>query len=137
MRGADYVIKRSLFALITVLVAVTLNFVLFRALPGDAVSNLARVPRASPRLRLALQREFGLDRSLWVQYGLYLKQLTHLNLGVSFQNQQPVWANLRNRLANTIPMVALGTLIAVGAGVGTGVLSAWRRGTVLDQVSTN
>src|SRR5206468_7409656 len=58
-------------------------------------------------------------------------------LGVSFQNQQPVWANLRNRLANTIPMVTLGTLIAVAAGVGTGVLSAWRRGTVLDQVSTN
>ena len=137
MRGADYVIKRALFAVATVFVAITLNFVLFRALPGNAVSNLARVPRATPQLREALTKEFGLDQPLWIQYGLYLKQLTHLNLGISFQNQQPVWANLRNRLANTIPMVSLGTLIAIGVGVGTGVLSAWRRGTVLDQVSTN
>ena len=37
MRGIDYVLKRTGFALITVFVAITLNFVLFRALPGDAI----------------------------------------------------------------------------------------------------
>jgi ABC-type dipeptide/oligopeptide/nickel transport system permease component len=40
VRGADYVIKRTLFALITVFVAITMNFALFRLAPGDAVSNL-------------------------------------------------------------------------------------------------
>ena len=44
MRGADYVIKRTAFAIITIFVAITLNFFLFRVIPGDAVSNLARVP---------------------------------------------------------------------------------------------
>jgi len=38
MQRSDYIIKRTLFALLTVFVAVTLNFVLFRALPGDAVT---------------------------------------------------------------------------------------------------
>lgn len=137
MRGADYVIKRTFFAIATIFVAITLNFVLFRALPGDAVSNLARVPRATPQLRDALTKEFGLDESKPRQYVRYLGQLTHLNLGVSFANQQPVWDNLRNKLANTIPMVTLGTAVAIVIGIGTGVLSAWRRGTVLDQVSTN
>lgn len=137
MHGADYVIKRTLFAIATIFVAITLNFILFRALPGDAVSNLARVPRATPQLRQALTKEFGLDKPKLEQYALYLGQLSHLNLGVSFANQQPVWNNLRTKLGNTIPMVTLGTAIAIVIGIGTGVLSAWRRGTVLDQTSTN
>lgn len=137
MRGADYLLKRTLFALLTVFVAVTLNFVLFRALPGDAVSNLSRVPKATPALRLALQKEFGLDKPMWEQYVIYLEQLAHGNMGVSYANQQPVSSELRTKLANTIPMVALGTALAIIIGIGTGVLSAWRRGTLSDHVSTN
>ena len=137
MRGADYLFKRTLFALVTVFVAVTLNFVLFRALPGDAVSNLSRVPKATPALRLALQKEFGLDKPMWEQYLLYLRELAHGNMGVSYANQQPVSSELRTKLANTIPMVALGTALAIFIGIGTGVLSAWRRGTLSDHASTN
>ena len=137
MRGADYLLKRTLFALLTVFVAVTLNFVLFRALPGDAVSNLSRVPKATPALRLALQKEFGLDKPMWEQYVIYLEQLAHGNMGVSYVNQQPVSSELRSKLANTIPMVALGTALAIFIGIGTGVLSAWRRGTLSDHASTN
>ncbi|MFL5737054.1 MAG: ABC transporter permease [Actinomycetota bacterium] len=137
MSGTDYVLKRVLFAVGTVFVAITLNFVLFRALPGDAVSNLARVPRATPQLKEALTREFGLDKPKWEQYLIYLQQLVHLNLGRSFANQQPVWTNLRQKLANTIPMVALGTVVAIALGVVTGVLSSWRRGSVGDHISTN
>ena len=44
MRGTDYVLKRVGFAIVTVFVAVTINFVLFRLAPGSAVSNLSRVP---------------------------------------------------------------------------------------------
>lgn len=137
MRRADYIIKRTVFAIATVFVAITLNFFLFRVLPGDAVSNLSRVPHATPGLRLSLEREFGLDKPKWEQYLIYLKNLAHGNLGVSFTNQQPVWANLKTDLANTIPMVTLGTVISITIGIITGVISAWRRGTLLDQVSTN
>jgi ABC-type dipeptide/oligopeptide/nickel transport system permease component len=137
MRGADYIIKRTLFAIATVFVAITLNFFLFRVLPGDAVSNLARVPHATPALRHALEVEFGLDKPKWEQYFIYLKQLAHGNLGVSFATQEPVWSNLKTALANTIPMVTLGTVMAMVIGTLTGVLSAWRRSTLLDQVSTN
>ena len=137
MRGADYVIKRTAFALVTIFVALTLNFFLFRVIPGDAVSNLARVPHATPELRHTLEQEFGLDKPKWEQYVIYLKQLAHGNMGVSFSNQEPVWSNLKTDLANTLPMVTLGTVMAIVIGMLTGVFSAWRRGTVLDQVSTN
>jgi ABC-type dipeptide/oligopeptide/nickel transport system permease component len=137
VRRSDYLIKRATFALATVFVAITLNFFLFRVLPGSAVRNLARVPHATASLQHSLEVEFGLDKPKWEQYLIYLRELAHGNMGISFANQQPVWSNLREELANTIPMVTLGTVFAIAIGVLTGVYSAWRRGTTLDQVSTN
>jgi ABC-type dipeptide/oligopeptide/nickel transport system permease component len=135
VRGADYVIRRVAFALLTVFIAVTINFALFRLAPGTAVTNLARVPHATPETRQALKREFGLDKSKFQQYVIYLKQIAHGNLGLSFANSQPVKDNLWTALKNTIPMVALGTLFAIVVGTATGVLAAWRRGTFVEGAS--
>lgn len=137
MRSTDYVVKRIAFAFLTVFVAITINFFLFRVLPGNAVTNLARVPNASSQLRHALTVEFGLDKSKWSQYLLYLQQLAHGNLGVSYINRQPVASNLLSALGNTIPVVTIATVISLLLGIATGVLSAWRRGGALDMLSTN
>jgi len=128
MRSGDYVLKRAGFAVATVFIALSINFLLFRVLPGDAASNISRVPGASPQLRQALEAQFGLDKPIWQQYLLYLKELAHGNLGVSFANQQPVWTNLSEALRNTFAIVL---------GIATGVLSAVRRGTAADSMSTN
>lgn len=135
MRG--YVRKRSLFAVVTIFVALTLNFVLFRVLPGSAVARISRVPNASPELKHQLLVQFGLDKPIWQQYFLYLQQLFQGNLGVSFANRQPVLGNLLTAFGNTIPMVTTGTVIAVIIGIATGIYSAVRRGTAGEQISTN
>jgi ABC-type dipeptide/oligopeptide/nickel transport system permease component len=129
VRGIDYVLKRVGFAIVTVFVAVTINFVLFRLAPGTAVTNLSRVPHATQQLRHALEVQFGLDKSKGAQYVIYLKQLLHGNLGVSYENEQPVSTNLRVALINTLPMVTLGTIFSIILGTLTGVIAAWRRGT--------
>src|ERR1051325_10203591 len=113
MRGADYIIKRTGFAVVTVLVAVTLNFILFRLAPGSAVSNLSRVPHATQETRNALKRQFGLDKSKPEQYVIYLRELVHGNLGISFQSSQPVWKNLKTDVGTTIPMLLVGTDFSV------------------------
>ena len=137
MRGADYVIKRVAFAIVTVFVAITINFALFRLAPGSAVTNLARVPHATPQLHEELKRQFGLDKSRGEQYLIYLQQLAHGNLGVSFANQQPVAHNLWIALKNTIPMVFLGTFFSIVLGTLTGVIAAWRRGTKVEGISVS
>ncbi len=137
MRGADYVIKRAGFALLTIFIAITINFFLFRVLPGNAVTDLSRVPRATSQLRRALTVQFGLDKPKWEQYLIYLRQLAHGNMGISYAYQQPVSSLLLNALKNTIPMVTIGTVGAIVVGILTGILSAWRRGSVSDHVSTN
>ena len=137
MRGTDYVLKRVAFALVTVFVAVTINFVLFRLAPGSAVTNLSRVPHATQQLRHALEVQFGLDKSRGEQYVIYLKQLIHGNLGVSYENEQPVSTNLRVELINTLPMVTLGTVFSIIVGTLTGVIAAWRRGTPTEAVTVS
>jgi ABC-type dipeptide/oligopeptide/nickel transport system permease component len=135
MRG--FILKRSIFAVVTIFVAISLNFVLFRVLPGTAVARLSRVPNASPALKHALEVQFGLDKPIWQQYLLYLEQLLHGNLGVSFSNRQPVLSNLLVDFGNTLPMVTAGTVIAIVIGLAFGIYSAVRRGSVGDHIWTN
>lgn len=137
MRGWDYVFRRAAFALVTVFVVLTLNFFLFRVLPGDFVTNLTRIPNASPQLRRALAHLFGLDKGKWEQYVIYLQQLVRGNLGISYAYQRSVFSVLMSAAANTVPMVLLGTVAGIALGVLSGALSAWRRGTATDVLSTN
>ena len=74
MRSADYVIKRVFFAFVTLIVAITLNFVLFRTISGDAVDAL-RCRQCSPEFKEIQRRELGLDKSQWEQYRLYVTDL--------------------------------------------------------------
>ena len=133
--GTDYVIKRAFFAVVTVFVAVTINFVLFRAVPGTAVANVARVPGASPQLREEITKEFGLDKSKWEQYIIYIQQLARGNFGISFASQAPVRGEIAQALRNSLPMVLTGTAFAIVFGTLTGVIAAWRRGTAIDRGS--
>jgi ABC-type dipeptide/oligopeptide/nickel transport system permease component len=132
VRGTDYVLKRTLFAIITVFVALTLNFVLFRAAPGDATSSLRGCRNCTPEFREALYAELGLDKSKLEQYWIYLQDLAHGDLGLSFVSRQPVWDELRDPILNTLPMVGLGYLFSIVFGILVGVIAAWRRGTFAD-----
>ena len=134
MRGMDYVVKRTAFAIVTVFVAITLNFILFRALPGTAVTGL-RCGHCTKQFREALVKQYGLDKSKWQQYVIYLERLAHGDLGTSTSNNEPVWTVISQPLLNTLPMVVAGTVISIVLGIVSGVVAAWRRGTSAD--STN
>ncbi len=132
MRSADYVVKRVLFAIVTVFVAITLNFVLFRGVPGDAVSAL-RCRQCTAAFKEIQRKELGLDKSLAEQYWLYLEHLARGDMGRSLRTQQPVLGELWPPIANTMPMITLGTIFSIVVGILVGVASAWRRDTVLDK----
>jgi ABC-type dipeptide/oligopeptide/nickel transport system permease component len=128
-----FVLRRFGSALVIAFVAITFNFVLFRALPGDAVTNISQVPNMSAEARQGLRAQFGLDKPLWRQYYLYLGQLMRGNLGISYANQRPVAENVRKAVVNTLPMVGLGTIVAILVGTVIGVSAAYRQGTMLDR----
>jgi peptide/nickel transport system permease protein len=127
----SYVQRRVGFALVTVFIAVTLNFFLFRVMPGTAVTGL-RCQNCSAQFKAAIAREYGLDKPKIVQYGIYLGDLARGDLGTSVYNNQPVWDDISGPLLNTLPMIIAGTVISIVLGVASGVVSAWRRGTATD-----
>ncbi|MGZ4482812.1 MAG: ABC transporter permease [Nocardioidaceae bacterium] len=130
-RSAGYLGRRLAVAAVTVFVAVSVNFLLFRAVPGDAAS-MVKVPGLTAAGRAQIRADFGLDRPLASQYVSYLSQLAHGNLGRSFENRKPVTTDLADALGNTMPMVLIGTAFALVLGLATGLLAAWRRGTLVD-----
>ena len=134
MRGMDYVVKRTLFAIVTVFVAITLNFVIFRALPGNAVSGL-RCQHCTKQFRDSIIKQYGLDKSKWQQYVVYVERLAHGDLGTSTFDNRPVWNDVSQPLLNTLPMVVAGTVISIVIGIISGVIAAWRRGTAADSLN--
>ena len=137
MHRGRYIWHRTLFAIITIFVAVSLNFVLFRVLPGSAVTRISRVPNASPELKAALTKEFGLDRPIFEQYLLYLKGLFTGNLGIAYHNRQPVVENLATAFMNTLPLVLTGTILALHDAASPGIFTTLFVGSVFDYVTTN
>jgi ABC-type dipeptide/oligopeptide/nickel transport system permease component len=134
VRRADFVIKRTGYALVTVLVAITLNFFLFRVIPGDTVSGL-RCQSCTPQFKAAIRKQYGLDKPKVQQYFIYVDRLAHGDLGTSVYDNEPVWDDISSPLLKTLPMIIVGTLISILLGIAAGIVSAWRRGTVVDKAS--
>jgi len=116
-------------------VVAVLVFVLTRAASGDPVAVLLG-DQATAADIARVQQQYGLDRPLPVQFGYWLGELLHGNLGDSIFLQQPVTQALAQRAEPT----ALLTLMAVGLaaliGIPCGIVSAVFRGKVLDQAFT-
>jgi ABC-type dipeptide/oligopeptide/nickel transport system permease component len=130
----DYLVKRIGFAVVTIFVAITLNFFLFRLVPGSAVSGL-RCQACTPQFKAAVTKRYGLDKPKFQQYTIYLERLAQGDLGTSLYDNRPVWDDISQPLLNTLPMITIGTVFAIVVGVISGIVSAWRRGTAVDKAS--
>ncbi len=130
----EYVGKRTLHGVVTIFLAVTLNFILFRIMPGDPTRAVSGDPRVDTATRLALIAKFGLDRPLFEQYFIYLYNLLRGELGISFvQIGRPVIEIILGRkMVNTIILMGSSMFIAFILGIVAGVFAAWRRGTKID-----
>ena len=83
----------------------------------------------------AFRREWGLDRSLPEQYGIYLWNLVRGNFGVSISTRQPVWLDLRQTFPATVELAVVAMAASILAGIPLGVLSAVKRGRLIDHLT--
>jgi peptide/nickel transport system permease protein len=110
-----------------VLAIVVLNFLLLHLAPGDAAQVLAgEAASASPEYMAELRQRFGLDRPLALQLLLYVKNVLLLDLGFSFRHNLPVLTLILIRLWPTLLLMGVTLLLAVGFGIGLGLLAATR-----------
>jgi peptide/nickel transport system permease protein len=108
-------------------------FLLLRLAPGNIVDILfATGGYVSESDKQQIMKELGLDRSLWVQYVDWLRQLAAGELGKSYRYDLPAWQIVKPLIPVTIELAVLSTVVAVLLGVPTGVVSAVRQDTATD-----
>ncbi len=126
-----YLFHRAWQSLLTLFLATVVVFLGVRALPGDPALALAGEDR-SPAVLAAIRQEYGLDRSLPVQFWTFVSNAVQGNLGTSIRTGIPVSSMLKTALPVTIELSVLAMLIAAVVGVGAGVIAAVRRGTLAE-----
>lgn len=128
MSKLNFFIRRTIQLVVTLWAVATALFALFRLMPGDPTSYIIS-PQMSPEIRQQIIAQYGLNDPLWVQYLRYMESLVTLNLGRSFQSNQPVSDVLANYLPNTLVLMLSAFIIAYIAGITLGVLTGWYRGS--------
>ena len=114
-----YLAARLALAPVMVWLIASLVFLLLRVAPGDPIDALLGT-RAPAAARAALRAKLGLDQPLWHQYGHFLSQLLHGELGQSLTNQEPVTAVIRQSLPASLELGIVALLLAAVVGLAVG-----------------
>jgi len=123
---------RRLALMVFVLVGVTIvTFLLVRVVPSDPAAVYAG-PRARPAQIEEARRILGLDRPLYVQYGIYVADLVQGDWGTSLRTRRPVLDDMLNFLPYSLQLVFLALLVSIVVGVSLGALTAHRKGSWID-----
>lgn len=134
-----HTIRRVGFYLLTLWISLTLNFLLPRLVPGDpaqAIMARFRDKNVDPEMLQAIEAQFGISHDpLWVQYGQYLTNLLHGNLGISTGYfPTPVSDIIAQRLPWTLTLGLIALVLSFIIGTALGILNAWKRGTRVNSV---
>ena len=130
-----YIAQRLGIGVITLFGMSVVIFLLLRLAPGNIVDILFSTGGyVNPSERAAIERELGLDKPLWAQYGEWMGQLAVGNLGKSYRYDLPAWEIIRPLIPVTLELAMLSLIISVALGVPLGVISAVRQDTRLDYV---
>jgi len=130
-----YLLSRVMGLLVVMALVAVIVFVLTRAASGDPIAVLLG-DQATAEDIARVQKEYGLDKPLPVQFGYWLKELSQGNLGQSIFLQRPVTQALWERAEPTTLLALLSVLIAASIGVPCGIVSAVFRGKLIDQLLT-
>ncbi len=129
-----YLVKRLLAGLLTVVIILTVNFIIIKIAPGDPIKTLMGKEHDNPDLRAALEKKYGLDKPLPAQFLVYLKLVCTGDLGTSIIYNRPVIQMIYEGLRPTLLLTLISTLFALLIGTGLGMIAARQEGSLFDVV---
>lgn len=130
-----YIIKRILIMLLLLL---GLSFIVFASLyiaPGDPAEMVAGVS-ATPEDIEMVRQSLGLNEPFMTQYGIYLNNLVHGNLGNSLTTKQPILNEIMVRLPYTLNLACASMIVAIVVGVPIGMIAAIKKDSWIDSLFT-
>lgn len=128
-----YILKRTLLALLTVWIVITITFFVSRAVPGGPFASEKAI---TPAAKAALEAKYGLDKPLLQQYGTYLKDIvTEFDFGPSLKNRgRDVIDIITDGVKVSAKLGISAACIALVAGVVLGAIAALRRNKLVDRI---
>ncbi|MBN1188381.1 MAG: ABC transporter permease [Dehalococcoidales bacterium] len=135
----SFIIRRLIQTVIILIIVSMIVFLALRVLPGDPIVMLvsqSQLQDYSAEQIEKLRHEYGLDKSIPLQYIDWLKGAVHGDLGKSITNSEPVTKEILKRLPITIYLGILSFVLGIVIGIPAGIISAVRRGGWLDNTVT-
>ena len=130
-----YIIRRVAYAVPIALAVSLVCFMLVHIAPGDPINAI--VPPDAPQDVVdQIKHEYGLDRPLPVQFGLWLEHVATGDLGRSLATGRSVWSDLSVALVNTLRLAGVASFIGFALGLVLGGLAGAMRGSVVDRMAT-
>mgnify|MGYP002800646443 FL=1 len=131
-----YVIKRLLYAIPVFLGITFVIYLLINLAPGGPLAILASSGEMSQADLEAMRITLGLDKPIVVRYFLWLADLFHGDLGVSYRTSQDVAMMISQRILPSLTLTGVGILGSIIIGVPLGIISAYKPNSIWDQIST-
>jgi peptide/nickel transport system permease protein len=129
-----YIIRRILIMIPTLLGVSIIVFLMLHLTPGDPAEML-RGERASEQALQDIREHLGLNKPVYVQYGIFLKQLLHGDLGETIWTRQKVWIEVKQRFPATIELSIVALFISCVLGMLLGIISATKQYSIFDYLS--
>jgi peptide/nickel transport system permease protein len=136
----SYILRRLIQGIFVIILATIVIFIAMRILPGDPLMIYIveqDISFITPELKAKLQHKYGLDKNLVMQYFNWIGGLLRGDMGLSIHYQESVSALMAKRVPITLLLGLLSFIISSILGMLTGVLSALRRASLLDNALTS
>ena len=133
MSRGQYIARRLIQMIPVVFLITIVVFMMLRLIPGDPVTAVLE-DRATDEEVARVRKELGLDRPIWVQYGIYVRDLAQLDLGESTKFDVPVTELLPRRFRVTLSLALYTAVLTNIIAVPLGVLSALKRDSLFDNI---
>jgi peptide/nickel transport system permease protein len=129
-----FIIRRALSIIPTLLGVSIIVFLMLSLTPGDP-AELLLGERATTESLAAMREHLGLDKPLYIQYGMFLKRLIKLDLGETIWSRQKVWLEVKQRFPATIELSVAAMFLSCVFGVILGIISATKQYSWFDYTS--
>jgi peptide/nickel transport system permease protein len=131
-----YIIRRTLWVIVLLLIVSAVTFVIFYALPSGDPAALRAGKSPTPAQLEQVRHTLGLDKPIYEQYWLFIKAIVlHFDFGYSYQNSQPVRTEILQRLPATASLTIGAVIVWLLVGLPVGVISAIKSRSLIDRVS--
>jgi len=127
-----YVIRRFIDSIGTLFFITVFNFFLFRLMPGDPIALMIRTRRFTQSMVARFEQIYGLDKPMWQQFFMYIKNLLTFDLGLSFAYQTEAGPLILEKVGNSILLLVTAIILAMTIGTLLGLLAGWFHGKPID-----